>query len=401
MLVLLQVGQYKDKAKGAASSIFVYAIWLFFFFLISSSNCQKSKKPLQIRIESNQGRRPIIQISLEALTEEQRDTLIIGNGKLRANQGKNFIRLYRVSDPEKSHYLGIYRLKNGFLVYQPVFNLAWDTHYTVEITDSTDKIHKKPYYIARPKLGKFQVQNIFPRPRKLPENMLYFHITFTNPIAPKQGIFDKIYLLDAKGNRLKEVWKKAEMYYKNGHGLSLLLHPGRVKRGMLSRKVLGPIFRRGQNYRLVISSKVKNIYGKPIGHTVHKDFTITSPDYEFVQAKTWSIQFPQKSKRGLRLTFRESLDYASIRRGVIVMNEQNEAVAGEWRVEKNPRVYVFEPKEAWITQYYSVFFTGLLTDLSGNTLTRLFEIIKNNKGEIRKGIREDINLPIQESWSMY
>lgn len=394
-----------SPTRGMASPVFVLICKGFFFFgfFLASGNCEKQKKPLRIsiKIEAKQAQRPLIQIPF-SLKEEQRDRLLSDKGRLRQKEGPNFIRLYRTSDPQKRHYLGIYRLKGGLLVYQPAFSLDYDTHYIIEARDSLGRIYKKPYHIARPQYGAFRVRDIFPKPRKLPENMLYFHISFTNPIAPKQGIFNKIHLLDARGKRLKEVWKKTEIYYEEGHGLSLLLHPGRVKRGMLARKVLGPIFREGQSYRLLISAKVRNIYGKPLGRALHKDFIIGPPDYKFVQPR-WSIQFPRKAKtkQNLILTFRESLDHASILKGVKILDEEEKEVVGNWRLhKKNKESYRFEPREKWAKKQYSILFTSLLTDLAGNSLNRLFEIIKNNKGEVRKGVRKDIGLGIKESWEI-
>ena len=59
--------------------------------------------------------------------------------------------------------------------------------------------------------------------------------------------------------------------------LTVLLHPGRIKRGVAPGERLGPPLRAGRSYRLVVDASMPDAAGRPLGRAFEKRFRSSPP----------------------------------------------------------------------------------------------------------------------------
>src|SRR5207237_1104835 len=90
------------------------------------------------------------------------------------------------------------------------------------------------------------VQQVYPSGDPLPENHLRFYVHFS--AAMRQGeAYGHVHVLDASGKALDHPFLELdeELWDPQGKRLTLLFHPGRIKKGLKPREELGPILEAG------------------------------------------------------------------------------------------------------------------------------------------------------------
>src|SRR4029077_16843257 len=87
-----------------------------------------------------------------------------------------------------------------------------------------------------------EVTHVYPTATALPENQLKFYIHFSAPMGRGEA-YEHVHLLDAKGRRddLPFLELAEELWDASGKRLTLLIDPGRIKRGLKPREDLGPV----------------------------------------------------------------------------------------------------------------------------------------------------------------
>src|SRR5262249_10274078 len=123
------------------------------------------------------------------------------------------------------------------------------------------------------------VEKIYPSGDKLPENQLRFYLHFSAPMS-RNGAYSHIKLLDEKGKEVASPFLELgeELWDPGVKRFTLLLHPGRIKRGLKPREELGPILEEGKRYTLVIAADWSDAEGNLLKAGVRKSFAVGPPD---------------------------------------------------------------------------------------------------------------------------
>ena len=226
-----------------------------------------------------------------------------------------------------------------------------------------------------------QVTAVYPSAPVLPENQLKFYVHFSQPMQ-QGGSYRHVVLMDASGKPVSDPFLELgeELWDRSGRRFTLLIDPGRIKRGLKPREDVGPVLEADKSYRLSIRADWKDAAGRPLQSAFVKAFRVGPPDMSQPTIDSWRVTAPAAGGRTqLRVDFPEPLDHAMLERVVSVVRN-GEPVDGEILIEQQESRWSFRPQRAWIAGDYDLKVEGTLEDLAGNSLAKPFEVPEADPG---------------------
>jgi len=121
-----------------------------------------------------------------------------------------------------------------------------------------------------------EVNQIFPSSDCLPENLLRFYVCFSNSMQ-RGRVRSEISLLGSDGEPVPDALYPApvELWDRSMRHLTILLDPGRLKRGVGPNRELGPPLETGQVYTLAVGAGMIDSSGSRLSGTFCKRFRVT------------------------------------------------------------------------------------------------------------------------------
>lgn len=217
---------------------------------------------------------------------------------------------------------------------------------------------------------------VYPSADRLPENTLRFYVHFSGQMT-RGDIYRHLKLLRDDGTEVPRPFLEIdeELWSADGLRVTLLFHPGRVKRGLVPREELGPILEAGRRYTLVISKEWKDADGRPLTAEVRKTFTAGPADDEPVNPDTWTLIPPRAgSDAPLIIRLAKPLDRALLGSMVWVTDAAGQKVEGQVTVGGGERVVTFAPAKPWRRDEYKLAVDTRLEDVCGNRVGEPFEV---------------------------
>jgi hypothetical protein len=220
-----------------------------------------------------------------------------------------------------------------------------------------------------------QVTDIFPSSDELPENLLRFYISFSNAMRRGRAAAE-ISILGPDGEPAHDVLYRApvELWDRDMRYLTVLLDPGRLKRGVGPNRELGPPLKAGQEYTLVVGSGMTDISGTPLSQSVHKRFRVTEAVREPIAIEQWTITRPGvHGHRPLVLNFPRALDRALLSQAINIVSSDGRMIEGRMAIDQGERRLSFTPASAWAAGSYELRVAPSLEDVCGNTVMAAFD----------------------------
>lgn len=338
------------------------------------------------------------------------------------NEGPG-LRLFtvHVAEPGKptdqQPMLGTYRWQGSALRFTPQFPLVAGVSYRAEfradakvvIADTVALAAKyreteyqgKPITldITIPKAADLKptvVSHIYPSANILPENQLKFYLHFSAPMS-RRGAYEHLELLKTDGTAVDLPFLELgeELWDQSGTRLTLLIDPGRIKRGVKPREDLGPALADGQKYTLVVHSDWKDATGNRLSREARKTFRAGPPVETAIDTADWKIDAPRaSSKKPLAVMFPRSLDRALLERTIKVRGPGKVYVPGQVTVSDTERRWAFEPDQSWMSGDYELVVDTILEDLAGNRIGRPFEV--DQEGIVDQRVQpESVSVPFK------
>jgi hypothetical protein len=269
--------------------------------------------------------------------------------------------------------LGTYAVEGGSLVFRPRFGLAPGMHARASFHPPSGAAVEAVFDVpkAAPPASTTRVAHVYPSTSLLPENQLKFYIYFSAPVQ-KGEAWSHIHLLNQDGRAVElpfleidqELWDRENMR------LTVLFDPGRIKRGLLPLKEMGPAIEDGRSYTLVIDREWPDGRGAPLAEPFRKSFRVGPPDREPIDTAKWRIAPPRAGTRDpLVISFGEPLDFALLQHTIVVRD-----VTGTIEVARDETEWRFTPDRAWAAREYQTVVGTELEDLAGNHVGRAFDV---------------------------
>jgi len=204
-----------------------------------------------------------------------------------------------------------------------------------------------------------QIVQVRPSGSEVPANLLRLSLKFP---APVEGpVLPRIGLVLADGTGLQDPFLPQELWSPDGTTLTLLLHPGRVKTGLVAREKLGPVLREGEDVAVIFDSQ-------PI-----KRWHIGPVDSNGPVASAWRMSTVRAGSRApLVVTLDHPIDSQDTDH-VAIVDARDHRVDGRAQLKNGETTWIFNPDAPWQTGEYRLAVRGTLEDSAGNRLGGHFE----------------------------
>jgi hypothetical protein len=241
-----------------------------------------------------------------------------------------------------------------------------------------------------------RVAQVYPTGDRLPENQLKFYLQFTAPM--RQGeVYRRVALLGESGEPIEAPFLELEqeLWDPSGTRLTLLLDPGRIKRGLVPHEEVGVALESGRRYALRIDPAWPGANGVPLAAAFRKDFAAVAADREPLDPRRWTLRAPARgSREPLVVSFPEPLDWALLERLLSVRGERGAPLPGSVFVAQHETQWRFTPRDPWPPGAYVLALDAALEDLAGNRIGRPFDVDLRGP-RLPEPARELLELPFQ------
>jgi hypothetical protein len=155
--------------------------------------------------------------------------------------------------------------------------------------------------------------------------------------------------------------------------LTLLFHPGRIKRGVAPGETLGPPLRSGETYRLVVDAAMRDASGLALGRGFERRIHASAADRESPHVDGVRVRPPEAGAAPLVVELPEPLDEALLHRLIWVEEAQGGVVTGTVAVSEGETRWAFRPARGWSAGRYALRVHPALEDRAGNSFDRVFD----------------------------
>lgn len=267
---------------------------------------------------------------------------------------------------------GAYHIKEGTLVFIPRHPLSAGMTYRASATPGGSSLWKVPRAMAQDPVV---VQRVYPGTDLVPANLLKFTIVFSGPMRQSREIFDQILLIGPDGKPVEDPWRRTELWSDGDTRLNLWFHPGRVKLGVNLREQLGPPLTPRGKYELQFTEALLDASGNPLSKPFVKKFQAGEERREKIDISKWKLEMPAEGSRDpLKVLFPIPMDPFLLFREMEMVDVEGKAVLGKASVPGGEQSWWFVPNKPWQRGDYKVKVGAEVADLSGNTLSRPFEV---------------------------
>ena len=266
--------------------------------------------------------------------------------------------------------LGTYSVQGNSVVFHPRFPLVPGLPYTVRY-DGMETVVMLP----KQSTAATVVQQVYPTADELPANQLKFYLDFSAPMSFGDA-YRHIRLLDDAGREIPRAFLQTahELWDARRQRFTLILDPGRIKRGLRFNEQVGAPLREGGRYRLVIDADWRDGDGNPLRAPFEKPFRVVLADRTAPLPHAWRLNAPTTdTTEPLRLALNEPLDRALLEEMLVVLDEHGQLVEGRIEVAGAETQWLFHPSQPWRRGRYVVHVSTKIEDRAGNNLVRLFD----------------------------
>ena len=357
-------------------------------------------------------------IAVEAIGLPEAKLVNLSARNLNDGSGLRLLSMHvaQASKPiDQPPMLGTYQVQGAALRFTPKYPLLPGLNYRAAFRpDATllpvDTVSQANHYLVKEYPGKSielevsipdapetpapEIVNVYPTTTVLPENQLKFYVHFSSPMVRGEA-YQHLEILKHDGTPVNIPFLELgeELWDRTGQRLTILIDPGRIKRGVKPREDLGPVLEDGSEFTLVIHSDWKDVRGKSLVKSFRKTFRAGPPVGVAIDPAQWVLQSPTiGSTSPLSITFPRPLDHALLERTLTIQSPQGQRILGEISISKGEKVWTFKPDVPWSAGKHQVVVDTVLEDLAGNRIGKAFEV--DEVGPIVKNVTvETVSIP--------
>lgn len=224
------------------------------------------------------------------------------------------------------------------------------------------------------------VSVVHPSGDLIPENNLRMYISFSSPMGQEGGL-EHIAFFDDEGREVPDVVLPldTELWNAERTRYTVILDPGRVKKGILPNRNMGRPLHNGAGITIVVKKDWLDARGTPLVSEFRHRYRVGPADDKPLYTGEWRIAAPAAGSRDpVTVTFPKPLDYGLLQRALAVSRGAT-TLAGDTRIADGETRWEFVPRAEWQRGPYTLTVLPILEDLAGNRIGRAFEV--RSKGD--------------------
>jgi hypothetical protein len=220
---------------------------------------------------------------------------------------------------------------------------------------------------------------ISPDAKVLPANTLRFYIHFPRP-GETHFDRDQLFLLDEKEQVVREPFLvlSQELWSHDGRRLTVLMEPGRIKRGLGEDPAHDPALVVGQTYSLIITA---------LGQTARYTFRVGDPVLEAINETSWRLASPTVGRLEPAVVhFDRVMDAAVCEDEIRVLIPSGEVVQTHVSLAPDGTAAQVIPSHPWCRGEHRLVVSERLEDVCGNRLGEALDHDLSAGGRPRAGM---------------
>ena len=221
-----------------------------------------------------------------------------------------------------------------------------------------------------------RVLSIFPSAPEVPLNLLKLYVVFSAPMSEGwAGRAVQVHRADtAQSIRGVFLPMEPELWDHRRSRLTLLLDPGRIKRGLAPHAELGYPLRAGVPIVVTVDPGFRDAHGRSLATGIERRYAVGPAERRHVEPSGWRLHTPRaESVDPLRVDFNRPLDRALLEHALVVQDARGRAVYGQPSTAEGDRAWSFTPDSHWRSEPHRLRVDPHLEDLAGNSLSRVFD----------------------------
>jgi len=283
---------------------------------------------------------------------------------------------------------GRYVLRAPVVEFTPLYPFGTGQAYQIEIAGRP----RRTFTLARraPQTQP-RVMDIFPTAPRIPRNTLRLHVGFSAPMQ-RQRAREFLRLFDDDGRDITAIIVDLgqELWSPDSTRLTVLLDPGRAKRGIHATREPGPVLTEDRTYNLVVGAGWPAATGAPLTAGRSRTFEIGPAQRAPLDDHAWILSAPAASSRDpVLLDFGRTMDMATLSNRISVVDTDGHAIAGTVAICHGEQRWSFKPTQRWAALTHELVVDADLEDIAGN---RVGEALDHDVHQ-RRTQPEPVSLP--------
>ena len=221
-----------------------------------------------------------------------------------------------------------------------------------------------------------EVVAIYPSAAEVPVNLLKVYVHFSGPMS--EGWADRAVRVcrEDTGEALEGAFlpPDPELWDLERRRLTMLLDPGRIKRGLVPNLEAGYPLIEGTPVRVDIGPEFRDAKGQPLKARAKRSYRIGPALRSRIGPGRWRLTAPESgSLLPLLVEFDRPLDHALLQHSLGVLGPRGIRLRGRAKSGSGESSWTFTPSSPWEDGDHELVVGPNLEDLAGNTLVRVFD----------------------------
>ena len=272
---------------------------------------------------------------------------------------------------------GRFSYADGILYFAPRFPFLAGTTYLLRDHRAAHPGHeptlKRP---ATPRTATTRVLDIYPAGPAVPVNLLRCYLYFSARMSDGHAR-ESVHLIDTDTGELLPgalLPTDPELWDRSRTRLTLLLDPGRIKRGLVPHTETGYPLTLGRRVTLTVDDTFRDATGTPLTAAHCRTYRVTPAERHHVTPARWTYHWPRAhSHQPVRIEFDRPLDHVLALRCLHLTDSAGTAVVGSATLTCGEAEWRFAPTRPWRAAGYTLTIDPHLEDSAGNSIIRVFD----------------------------
>ncbi len=274
---------------------------------------------------------------------------------------------------------GSFHLEADSVCFVPRFPFVDGMKYALLVHASGQRHQPEIWPIHRPTVPlapTTEVVTIYPTAAGLPVNLLRVYVQFSAPMSEGWAARSIRVCRQDTGAELEEVFLPSdpELWDPSRQRLTMLLDPGRIKRGLAPNLEAGYPLVEGVPIRLIVSSDFRDGAGQPMKTGADRGYRIGPALRSRLDPGGWRLTVPAAgSRRPLVVGFDRPLDHGLLQHSLAVHDAGGSPLPGEGQPGEGEGCWRFTPAMPWQEGRHLLVAAPDLEDVAGNSPVRVFD----------------------------